>query len=44
MLFEWAYWNLLLPGRPIPISRRMSMSGKRRIAPEPPAGVGAESP
>ena len=44
MLFQWAYWNLLLPGRPIPISRRMSMSGKRRIAPEPPAGADADRP
>ena len=42
MLFQWAYWNLLLPGHPIPISRRMSMSGKRRIPPEPPAAGGAD--
>jgi sulfide:quinone oxidoreductase len=32
LLFKWAYWNLLLPGRHIPISRRMSMSGKRPVS------------
>jgi sulfide:quinone oxidoreductase len=37
LLFRWAYWNLLLPGRPIPISRRMSMAGKRRPARVPAA-------
>jgi sulfide:quinone oxidoreductase len=26
--FRWVYWNLLLPGRPIPISRHMTMTGK----------------
>lgn len=26
--FEWAYWNLLLKGRPIPMSPHLSMSGK----------------
>ena len=31
LLFEWAYWHLLLPGRKIPISRRMSMAGKRPL-------------
>jgi sulfide:quinone oxidoreductase len=33
LAFRWAYWNLLLPGRTIPISRRMSMAGKRRPKP-----------
>jgi len=28
--FRWVYWNLLLPGRPLPISTRMSMAGKTR--------------
>jgi sulfide:quinone oxidoreductase len=36
LAFRWAYWNLLLPGRKIPISRRMSMAGKR---PPPPPSV-----
>jgi sulfide:quinone oxidoreductase len=36
LAFQWVYWNLLLPGRNIPIPRRMSMAGKRRPA-EPPA-------
>ncbi len=37
LFFKWAYWNLLLPGRHIPISRRMSMAGKRPVeaAPKP---------
>jgi sulfide:quinone oxidoreductase len=26
--FRWMYWNLLLPGRPIPLSAHMSMAGK----------------
>ena len=39
LLFQWAYWNLLLPGRPIPISRRMSMAGKRLMPPAPTAGA-----
>ena len=28
--FRWAYWNLLLPGRPLPVPVHMSMAGKRR--------------
>ncbi len=28
--FRWVYWNLLLPGRPLPVSTRMSMAGKTR--------------
>jgi sulfide:quinone oxidoreductase len=30
MGFRWIYWNLLLPGRYIPIPSRMSMQGKWR--------------
>lgn len=30
--FRWAYWNLLLPGRPLPVPNRMSMMGKVRPA------------
>jgi len=28
LAFRWIYWNLLLPGRPIPLPARMSMAGK----------------
>jgi sulfide:quinone oxidoreductase len=28
--FRWAYWHVLLPGRPMPVPAAMSMSGKRR--------------
>jgi len=30
LAFRWVYWNMLLPGRPLPIASRMSMLGKRR--------------
>ena len=32
LAFRWVYWNALLPGRHIPVSNRMSMSGKIRPA------------
>ena len=32
LAFQWVYWNLLLPGRNIPIPNRMSMAGKQRPA------------
>jgi sulfide:quinone oxidoreductase len=28
LAFRWVYWNLLLPGRPLPISNRYSLAGK----------------
>ena len=28
MLFRWMYWNLLLKGKPLPISAEMQMAGK----------------
>jgi sulfide:quinone oxidoreductase len=28
LAFRWMYWNLLLPGRPIPLPAHMSMTGK----------------
>lgn len=28
LLFKWIYWNILLPGRKLPVSDHMSMSGK----------------
>lgn len=30
MLFRWMYWNLLLPGKELPVPTLMSMAGKRR--------------
>ena len=36
--FRWAYWNLLLPGRPMPVPARMSMAGKIREPKPMPAG------
>jgi sulfide:quinone oxidoreductase len=30
LAFRWAYWNVLLPGRPLPVPTRMSMAGKIR--------------
>jgi sulfide:quinone oxidoreductase len=34
LAFRWAYWNLLLPGRPLPLPAHMSMAGKHRPEPE----------
>jgi len=31
LAFEWMYWNLLLPGRTIPIPSAMSMAGKQIV-------------
>ncbi len=31
LAFSWVYWNLLLPGRPLPLPDHMSMAGKHRI-------------
>jgi sulfide:quinone oxidoreductase len=28
LAFRWLYWHALLPGRPLPVSPRMSMTGK----------------
>ena len=39
LAFQWAYWHLLLPGRPIPISTRMSMAGKRPLRGGPHANA-----
>lgn len=30
LAFKWIYWNILLPGRHLPISNKMSMMGKRK--------------
>ncbi len=29
MMFKWTYWNVLLPGKPMPLPAHMSMAGKR---------------
>ncbi|MEZ0448348.1 type III sulfide quinone reductase, selenoprotein subtype [Cellulomonas sp. ICMP 17802] len=29
LAFRWVYWNVLLPGRPMPLSPTMSMAGKK---------------
>ncbi len=29
LAFRWMYWNMLLPGRPIPLPAHMSMAGKK---------------
>lgn len=29
LFFKWMYWNLLLPGRSLPVTDHMSMKGKR---------------
>jgi sulfide:quinone oxidoreductase len=38
LAFRPLYWNALLPGRDLPISTRMSMAGKTRVAPALPGG------
>ncbi len=30
MMFKWTYWNMLLPGRDLPLEARMSLAGKIR--------------
>jgi sulfide:quinone oxidoreductase len=30
LMFKWTYWNVLLPGRDLPIATQMSMAGKER--------------
>ena len=29
LAFKWVYWNMLVPGRPLPVPTLMSLSGKR---------------
>ncbi len=31
LAFRWIYWNVLLPGRPIPLPAHMSMAGKHPV-------------
>jgi sulfide:quinone oxidoreductase len=42
LAFRWIYWNVLLPGRPLPLPARMSMAGKR-TNPPPPAASGTDT-
>jgi sulfide:quinone oxidoreductase len=35
LAFRWIYWNVLLPGRPVPLPALMSMAGKHVHATEP---------
>jgi sulfide:quinone oxidoreductase len=35
LAFRWIYWNVLLPGRPVPLPAHMSMAGK--VVPDPGA-------
>jgi len=35
LAFRWIYWNVLLPGRPIPLPAHMSMAGKHPVLTEP---------
>ncbi len=34
LAFRWIYWNVLLPGRPVPLPALMSMTGKQVPPPE----------
>ena len=29
LAFKWIYWNILMPGRPMPVSPHLSLSGKK---------------
>ena len=31
LAFRWVYWNVLLPGRPMPLAADMSMAGKEKV-------------
>jgi sulfide:quinone oxidoreductase len=35
LAFRWIYWNVLLPGRPLPLPALMSMAGKVAAAEDP---------
>jgi len=38
LMFRWIYWNVLLPGKELPVPALMSMAGKRAL-PDLPTGV-----
>jgi sulfide:quinone oxidoreductase len=35
LAFRWIYWNVLLPGRPLPLPAHMSMVGKHAVTASP---------
>ncbi len=35
LAFRWIYWNVLLPGRPLPLPAHMSMAGKTAATTDP---------
>jgi sulfide:quinone oxidoreductase len=39
LMFKWTYWNVLLPGRDLPIAAQMSMAGKDLDARDALAGA-----
>ncbi|MFA6575843.1 MAG: FAD/NAD(P)-binding oxidoreductase [Nocardioides sp.] len=41
LAFRWIYWNVLLPGRPVPLPAHMSMAGK--VVPDPGAANHADN-
>jgi sulfide:quinone oxidoreductase len=41
LAFRWIYWNVLLPGRPLPLPDLMSMAGKQ--VPTEPAAAGVDA-
>ena len=44
LAFRWIYWNVLLPGRPIPLPALMSMAGKHLPETEPREAGGLRCP
>jgi sulfide:quinone oxidoreductase len=32
LMFKWTYWNMLLPGKDLPVPTLMSMAGKKEVA------------
>ena len=44
LAFRWIYWNVLLPGRPVPLPALMSMAGKHVPETEPDEAGGLRCP
>ena len=42
LAFRWIYWNVLLPGRPLPLPAHMSMAGKVTPVEPPPTTAAKE--
>ncbi len=34
LMFKWTYWNVLLPGRELPVAAQMTMAGKQQVLQE----------